>query len=287
MTVDVKQPARIVDTHQHLWDVRRFSYAWLRGFPTLNRNFLLDDYHEAIHNVPITKTVYVEGDVDEPYILDETRWALEIAERDDTPVEGVVAGCRPERTDFPDYLKQIAGHPKLKGLRRVLHTQPDELARSLTFIENLRLLERYGLTFDLCVLSRQLPIAIELVRQCPGVRFILDHCGIPQVKERIFDPWRAYIEEISEFPNVVCKISGIVAYADPVRWTVDDLRPFVDHVVRCFGWDRIMFGSDWPVCTLSATLEQWVDAAATMFADVMEENRQQFFADNAERIYRL
>ena len=140
-------------------------------------------------------------------MLEETKHLLSLADEDNL-LEGVVACGRPESADFKLYLDKIAGHPKLKGIRRVLHTQPDNLAASAVFTDNIRLLEEYDLSFDICVLARQLPVAINLVKECPRVSFILDHCGVPQVKEKLLDPWRAYIREISSFPNIVCKVSG-------------------------------------------------------------------------------
>jgi len=119
------------------------------------------------------------------------------------------------------------------------------------------------------------------------VAFILDHCGVPQVKEKRLDPWRAYITEIAQFPNVCCKISGLVAYADPERWTIDDLRLFVEHAIASFGWDRVLFGSDWPVCTLSASYQRWVEALRTITQDAGEVNQKKLFHDNAVRVYRL
>jgi predicted TIM-barrel fold metal-dependent hydrolase len=277
---------KIIDTHQHLWDLDLFSYTWCKEIPLLNRSFRLSDYLEATRGVELYKSVHLEADVDEPYMLGETRHILSLAEQEN-PLEGVVACARPEYKDFEAYLDQITGHPKLKGVRRILHTRPDSLAADPLFIENIRLLEEYGLSFDICVLARQLPIAINLVKECPGVSFILDHCGVPQVKEKVLDPWRSYIREISSYPNVVCKVSGLVAYADPDTWTPEDLRPFVDHVIECFGWDRVMFGSDWPVCMTSASFQQWLDALLSLTQGSAETEREKLFRLNAERVYRL
>jgi predicted TIM-barrel fold metal-dependent hydrolase len=277
---------KIIDTHQHLWDLERFSYGWLKDVPALNRSFRMHDYLEASRGLDLYKSLHLEADVDESYMLDETRFILALADQQN-PLEGVVACGRPEKPGFKEYLDKIAGHPKLKGIRRVLHTQPDELGQRPLFIENVRLLEQYGLSFDICVLARQLPIAINLVRQCPAVSFILDHCGVPQVKERVLEPWREHIKEVSGFPNVVCKVSGLVAYADPQKWTPEDLRPYIEHVIECFGWERVMFGSDWPVCTLSASLPQWVEALSSLTRDAGENHRRKLFYENAERIYRL
>jgi predicted TIM-barrel fold metal-dependent hydrolase len=277
---------KIIDTHQHLWDLDLFAYSWLDDVPALRKSFRMEDYLKAGESLDIEKSVHLEADVDEAYMLDETRHILALAEQDN-PLQGVVACGRPEKPHFEDYLDQIAVHPKLKGIRRVLHTQPDDLGQSSLFAENIRRLEAYGLSFDICVLARQLPIAIGLVSKCPKVSFILDHCGVPQVKERVLDPWRQHILEVSKFPNVVCKVSGLVAYADPEKWTPEDLRPYVNHVIECFGWDRVMFGSDWPVCTLSARLQQWVETLTLLTRDASEEKQRKLFYKNAARVYRL
>jgi predicted TIM-barrel fold metal-dependent hydrolase len=277
----------IVDTHQHLWDLDRFRYSWLSSLAELNRSFRMPDYLEAVQGLRVIRSVHLEADVDEPYLLDETRHLLALADQTDNPLEGVVACGRPESKDFKSYLDKIAGHPKLKGIRRVLHTQPDQLGREKLFIDNVATLSSYGLGFDICVLARQLPVAINLVSRCPAVSFILDHCGVPQVKERILDPWRAHMAEIAQLPNVVCKVSGLVAYADRQHWTAEDLRPYVDHAISCFGWERVLFGSDWPVCTLAASYKQWVDALQTITSSAGEGNQKKLFHDNAVRVYRL
>jgi predicted TIM-barrel fold metal-dependent hydrolase len=277
---------KIIDTHQHLWDLDLFSYSWLDDIPLLRKNFRMEDYLEAGEGLGIEKSVHLEADVDEVYMLDETRHIQALAELDN-PLEGVVARGSPEKPGFADYLDQIAGHPKLKGIRRVLHTQPDEVAQSSLFAENVRLLAAYGLSFDLCVRARQLPIAIRLIGNCPKVSFILDHCGNPQVKDQVFDPWRKHIQEASKLPNVVCKVSGILANADLENWTPEDLRPYVEHVIDCFGWDRVMFGSDWPVCTLAASLRKWVETLKLLTNGAGEEKQRKLFYENAARVYRL
>lgn len=252
----------------------------------MNRSFGIGDYLEATRDSDLDRSVHVEADVDEPFLLEETRYVLSLAEQQN-PLEGVVAGARPEHRDFPAYLDAVAGHPKLKGFRRILHTQPDDLASSAVFIENIRLLSRYGLSFDICVWARQLPIAISLVRSCPEVQFILDHCGMPNVKEQVLDPWRAAIREISSFPNISCKISGLMTRADWLNWKVEDLRPFVDHVIVCFGWDRVMFGSDWPVCIRAGSFQRWIEAVEWLTRDASESQRKMLFHDNAVKLYRL
>jgi predicted TIM-barrel fold metal-dependent hydrolase len=278
---------RIVDTHQHLWDPNQFRYSWLQSVPRLNRAFRMPDYLEATSALNVVKSVPVEGDVDEAFMLNETRYLLALAEQPNNALAGVVACGRPEKEDFRAYLDRIAGHSKLKGIRRVLHTQPDDLGKGVTFARNVGSLKDYNLSFDLCVLARQLPIAISLASMCPDVTFILDHCGVPQVKERVLDPWRSHIVEIASLSNVYCKVSGLVAYADLERWSENDLRPYVEHVISSFGWDRVLFGSDWPVCTLSAAYQQWVETLRLLTQGAGDVNQRKLFYDNAIRVYRL
>lgn len=276
----------LVDTHLHLWDLRQFPYSWCAGIPPLNRSFLLADYQAAASRTGIAKAVFMECDVDAPHGLAEARHVQQLAETDSL-ICGLVAAARPEAGDFPARLAELVQLPKLRGIRRVLHTQPDDLCLDPLFADNLRLLPRHGLTFDLCALPRQLPNARKLVERCPEVTFILDHCGIPDVKGRTFEPWRTDLARLAEQPNVHCKVSGLVAYADAATWSADDLRPWFDHVVACFGWDRLVWGGDWPVCTLTAPLEGWVDATRALTAAASPVQRARLFHLNAEKLYRV
>jgi predicted TIM-barrel fold metal-dependent hydrolase len=201
-------------------------------------------------------------------------------------IVAAISSCRPESKDFPAQLEKLAANPKVKGLRRILHTSPDELSQAPVFTENLQRLAAHRLSFDLCVLARQLPLALRIARACPEVQFILDHCGVPGVKDRALDPWRADIKALAAEPNVAAKISGVVAYAD-AGWSVDDLRPFVEHVITSFGWDRVVWGSDWPVCTLTADLGRWVDATRALIAGESADNQAKLLNRNARRLYRL
>jgi predicted TIM-barrel fold metal-dependent hydrolase len=255
--------------------------------PKLDRSFRLSDYSDATRGLEIEKTVFVECDVDEAQVMDEALHVLQLANDAGNRIAGVVASGRPEKDGFKAYLDKVSGHSKLKGIRRILHTHPDELGRTNTFIENVARLETYGLCFDICVLARQLPVAINLASKCPHVAFVLDHCGVPEVKDQVVDPWSGHIRELSKLPNVSCKISGLVAYANPANWRVEDLRPFVDHVIESFGWDRVMFGSDWPVCNLAASYQQWVETVLSLTHAAGEANQIKLFHDNALRIYRL
>jgi predicted TIM-barrel fold metal-dependent hydrolase len=278
---------KIVDTHQHLLDKDLFHYAWLEPLPKLDRSFRMSDYREASNGLDIDKTVFVECDVDDAQVMDETLHIVRLANDPGNRIGGIVASGRPEKDGFEAHLDKLAAHPKVKGVRRILHTGPDEVGLAKTFIENVARLEKYGLSFDICVLARQLPVAINLASKCSGVSFILDHCGVPEVKDQALHPWREQIRELAKFPNVSCKVSGIIAYGDPANWKTDDLRPFVDHVIECFGWERVMFGSDWPVCNLTASYNRWVETLVSLTHAAGEANQRKLFRLNALRIYRL
>ncbi len=247
----------------------------------------MSDYLEATAGIEIVKSIHVEADIDEAFIPDETRYILELSERDDNPLSGVVAGARPEYDNFREYIQQFARHPNLKGIRRLLQSEPDELSTTTTFTENIRSLEEFGLSFDICVRDHQLPLAIRLVKECPNVSFIMDHCGNPDIKHQNYDAWRDRISEIADLPNVAIKVSGIIVNTDIENWMVEDMRFPVEHVIASFGWDRVMFGSDWPVCTLAASYQGWFDVLNFLVKGTNEENLRKLFKENAERVYRL
>jgi predicted TIM-barrel fold metal-dependent hydrolase len=276
----------LVDTHQHLWDPGRFPYSWSLGIPSLNRSFDFSEYLSAAAGLSIAKSVFVECDVDEPHMLEEARMVQALS-GEHPSIAGIVAGCRPERIGFEASLEKLAALSRVRGVRRVLHNQPDGLSGDALFAQSLRLLPKFGFSFDLCVLARQLPQAVSLVSRCPDVSFVLDHCGVPDVRAGALEPWKSNITELAAFPNVACKISGLVAYADPATWSAEVLRPWVEHILEEFGWDRVVWGSDWPVCTLSATLAQWASAIRGLMANSSDLEQSKLFSRNAERIYRI
>ena len=278
---------QLIDTHQHLWDLTQFRYSWTEQQPKLKRSFRLEDYLKATAGLEILQTIHVEADVDEAFREAETRHVLALAERPETRIGGVVAALRPESKDFPKELKRWIGRPAFKGVRRLLQSAADDLPRQPLFRQHLELLGSHGLTFDLCLQARQLPYTVELVKACPGVQFILDHCANPEIRTGISGMWRDQIAELASYPNVACKISGLVNNGDWERWKTEDLRPAVEWVLACFGWDRVMFGSDWPVCTVASSFQRWVEALTELTSTASAENRARLFVGNARRFYRL
>ena len=274
--------ATIIDTHLHLVYQDRLRYPWLASTPKLNRDFKLQEYLAEAGQLGIDAAIHMEVDVASEDQEAETAFVTGLG----PPVTAAIASCRPESCDFAASLERIAGNPAVRGVRRILHQSPDELGLAPLFAENLRRLTKHDLSFDLCVLARQLPIAFQLVRACPDVRFILDHCGVPDIAGRALDPWRRGITQLAALPNVACKISGVVAYAGD-DWTTTDLRPYFEHCIEAFDWDRVVWGSDWPVCTLTADLTRWVEASHELTSGCSDHEKARLLNLNARRIDRL
>ncbi len=276
---------KIIDTHQHLIDPCISRYSWAEGLPPLAaRSFLYEDYLREIEGTGITGTVFVETAPDD-WKLEHGR-IVELAARPGSPILGFVAGAHPEEVGFEEWIESIRGR-RLSGIRRVCHAESDEFSSQPRFVENVRRLGLLGLTFDLCFLSRQLPWALDLVRACPGVQFILDHCGIPDIQGEGLDPWRARIRDLAAEPNVACKISGVVAYCAPGANLAAAVRPYVLHAIECFGWERVVWGGDWPVCTLGSSLSRWIQISRELVKDCTPDEQSRLFHGNAQRIYRL
>ena len=273
---------RLLDTHLHLIYPDRFSYPWLSGVPDIDRPFTVESYFAEAETLGIAAALHMEVDVAEADQEAETRFMTTL----DPRVVGAIAACRPESPDFPAALERLRDIPGVKGLRRILHQSPDDLSSTPLFAENIRRLAAAGLPFDLCLQARQLPIGLSLAKACPDVPFVLDHCGNPLIASGTLDVWRADIKALSALPNVAAKISGIANHA-PAGWTAADLRPVVEHIIACFGWDRVVWGSDHPVLTLAGDLAAWVGATHTILEGCSEDEQARLFSRNAERIYRV
>jgi predicted TIM-barrel fold metal-dependent hydrolase len=275
----------IIDTHQHLIDPALGAYSWTTGIPQLEgRSFAYGDYLREIEGTRIAGTIFMETTPDA--WQSEAAYVAGLSAQPGSLIRGVIANCHPEEDGFAEYLDAIAGEG-LVGLRRICHVEPDDLSRQPKFVENVRSLGARGLTFDLCFLARQLPIARELIAKCPEVQFILDHCGVPDIAAGALDPWREAIRQVAALPNVACKISGVFAYCAPGQATTAAVRPYVEHCLESFGWARVVWGGDWPVCTLTSTLRQWVATSRELVSACTEAEQRQLFHENAVRIYGL
>jgi L-fuconolactonase len=289
----------IVDTHQHLWDLERFCLAWVKPGEPLARSFLVDDYREAVAGLNVVKTVYMEVDVVPEQQAEEADYVIELCRRGDQLMAGAVISGRPASPEFRDYITRYKDSPYIKGVREVLHNDrtPQGYCLSDEFIAGVRLLGELGMSYDLCMRPGELADGAKLIDACPDTRFVLDHCGNADVPSSLVPPspdgsdafsrWRRDIADLAQRKNVIGKISGIVASARPGEWTADDLAPIVNHTLDVFGPQRVVFGGDWPVCTLAATFRQWVEALHQIVADRGLDERRKLFHDNAIHFYGL
>lgn len=277
----------IIDTHLHLIDLSALRYPWLGGAPALNRDFPHEEYATQARRAGIEAALHMEVDVDQADIQAETSHVKAQSLEKGSLLRGAIAACRPEEVGFAAYLERQQADPFVKGFRRVLHVMPDELSDAALFRENIKRLSGTGLTFDLVVLPHQIPRAIALADLAPDVQFVLDHCGVPDIRGNAEHPWREHMTEIARRPNVTGKISGVVAYADAGSWTVETLRPYVEHTIGSFGWDRVLWGSDWPVCTLGGGLATWVAATHALIADASPDERTKLLSGNARQMWKL
>ena len=285
----VDSPLPIIDTHVHLWDLKKFRLAWLGGAPSLDHDFSWADYQRAGAGLNIVKAVYMEVDVDPSQQTAEAHWIAQICRQANTPLVAAVISGRPASDAFAEYIKPLAKEPVIKGLRQVLHGPgtPAGLCLDPAFVRGIRLLGELGLSYELCMRAGELADGAKLAESCPGTRFILDHCGNAEVFAADLTAWKRGLSTVAKQPNVTCKISGIVASTRGKPWRPDDLAPIINHVLSEFGPDRVVFGGDWPVCTLGARLASWIKALREVVSDRSLADQRKLFHDNAQRVYRI
>lgn len=274
----------LIDTHQHLIWRNRLGYGWTAGVPPLSiGDFLPETFQAEVAGLGILGSLFMETGVDDADYQAEARYVATLVGQHS--ILGQIASCRPEETQgFDAWLEECAGL-RVNGFRRILHVMPDEVSQGETFRANLRKIGRRGWAFDLCFLSRQLPLAIDLARACPDQPLVLDHCGIPDIAGGGFEAWSRSITDLAKFPHVNVKLSGITAYCAPGTAGQETLRPWVTHVLQSFGPGRIVWGSDWPVVNLGIGLRGWVALTADLLGPLSTDDRAAIGYENARRIY--
>ncbi|HTJ93328.1 MAG TPA: amidohydrolase family protein [Pararobbsia sp.] len=280
---------QIIDTHLHLIYPDSLTYEWIDDVPILQGTSSIEMYEALVRPAGVSSALMMEVDVAEHHIEAEIDLVGALIARGDTFVEGMIAACRPEQPadEFAAFVDRLAARPFVKGLRRILHRSPDDLSRPESFAANLNRLVAHDYTFDICVLASQLStVALPIATRCPDLTLVLDHCGNPDIANHGLDPWRDAIRALAQQPNVYCKVSGIVNHAAE-HWSADDLRPYFEHLVECFGWDRLVWGSDWPVCRLGGDVNAWLDATRVLIAECSEDEQSALLSRNAARVYRL
>ena len=277
----------IIDAHVHCWDPTTLRYPWLDALPTLRRPFLTTDYALSVGDLPVARCLLVEGNCLAAETLREVAFFDHLG-TSDARVAGIIAfadltaPATLERT-----LDCLTGYPRVKGIRQNIQGQPRGFALQPAFVDGVREVGNRGWTFDLCITHDQLDEAIALVEQCPNTQFVLDHCGKPAIRARATEPWRRELARLAAHENVCCKISGLLTEADPAHWREDELLPYATHTMDCFGIDRVLYGSDWPVLTLAGDYASWFDFTAHFTLSWSDNERRSFYATNATRVYRL
>jgi len=276
--------AKRIDAHHHLWRYTATEYGWIDSAMTpLQCDYTPADLLRAMVSAEIDGAIAVQA----RQTLEETYDLLSLAEAH-TFMGGVVGWAPIASNDFPSHLEDFADRPKLRGLRHVVQAEPDDdfiLGRE--FNRGIEALLSTGLVYEILVYERQLPQAIRFVDAHPNQVFVLDHIGKPGIREKILSPWQEWIHDLARRENVFCKVSGMVTEADWHVWTEADLRPYLDTVFDAFGADRLMMGSDWPVCLLAADYAQWFGFLDRYVATVSDDEREQFCGGTATRVYRL
>ncbi|MEZ6063112.1 MAG: amidohydrolase family protein [Planctomycetaceae bacterium] len=275
-----------IDAHQHFWNLSLpFNYGWLRtdDHQAICRDYLPGDLKPHLAATGVQKSVFVQTQHD----LDETRWALSLADENDF-VAGIVGWVDLASDECADQLAEFSGHPKFVGIRHVTQDEPDDdfIVRP-DVIQGLKVLQQHRVPFDLLFYAKHLKHAETLGRELPELPMVIDHLAKPKIKAGITAGWIDDLKAASKFPNIFCKLSGMVTEADWTNWRPADLRPYVDAALEAFGPDRCMFGSDWPVCELAATYEQVHGALEELSGDLSDSERDRIFGGTATEFYGL
>lgn len=278
----------IIDSHIHFWDTGRLRYPWLATVPKIDRPFGLEDYRAATAGLEVEAMVFVQAEAAPEQGLAEADWVAGLA-RQDTRIRALVAWAPLDRgRRAAAHLGALGRHVILRGIRQNIQAQPDlDFCLRPDFIEGVRMLADFGLSFDICVDHRHMENAVRLAEKAHAVPMVLDHIGKPAIRDGALDPWRRHLRALAAMPHVWCKLSGVATEADHDRWTDAHLRPFIDEAVEAFGPDRLMFGGDWPVVILAASYRRWIGVLDDALGSLSPADRHKIWRDNAARFYRL
>jgi L-fuconolactonase len=276
---------RFTDTHVHFWDTTLMPCPWLSGVPSIAGAHTPAELRKESAGEMPSRIVFVE--CGSPW-LDEVKWVERLAVAEPR-IRGIVAKvAMNEGSKTAAAIAELVRHPLVRGVRHNFQHEADpSFCSRPEFVEGVSRLQPANLSFDICCFHFQLDSVIELVGRCPQTSFILDHAGKPGIKAGIVDPWRAQMGTLAKFPNIVCKLSGLVTEADHDRWTATDLKPYVETLLESFGPSRLLFGGDWPVAKLASSYPRWLETAHAFTAQLPATDQIAIFESNASRIYRL
>ena len=272
-----------IDAHQHFWIYDQREYTWIdETMASIRRDFLPADLRPQLENNGFQGSVVVQV----RQTLEETRWLLELAENNPF-ILGVVGWVDVRSPHLHADLESFAGKQKLVGIRHIVQSEPDDFLLQPDFLRGISVLEEFELAYDILIYIKHLPIAAEFVRRFPRQRFVLDHLAKPPIKSGAIDLWTRGMRELAAFPNVFAKVSGLVTEADWRAWKPEDVRPYLDVAFECFGPSRLMFGSDWPVCTVAASYARVANLVKDYLSGYAPEEREAVLGGNAAKFWRL
>ena len=279
----MNSPPERIDSHVHFWRYESAEYGWIDdSMQLLRRDFLPQAVHAEMRAAGFDGCVAVQV----RQTLEETRALLALADRHPF-IAGVVGWVDLQAPDVTGQLEEFTAHPKLLGVRHIVQSEPDDFLARSTFRRGIGVLERAGLAYDILVYARQLPAAIDFVAAFPRQRFVLDHLGKPDIRAEAFDSWRRDLDTLAAFPNVFAKVSGLVTEAHWREWTAAGLRRYVDAALESFGADRLMIGSDWPVCTVAGAYGRVMDVVLTALAARTAAERDAVLGGTARRFWNI
>ncbi len=274
----------MIDSHQHFWQYNPQDHAWIDDqMHTLKQDFMPPDLKKEMDRVGLEGCVAVQADQTEA----ETDFLLDLYDRYEY-IKGVVGWLDIRADNFEEKLDQYAEKKGLKGLRHIVQDEPDDqfLLRP-DFLRGIKTLGGYDLAYDILIFSRHLPVAVKFAMEFPEQKFVLDHIAKPEIAEQEIEEWERGIRELAQHPNMYCKVSGMVTEADWDYWQPDDFKPYLDIVFDAFGTDRLMFGSDWPVCTLAASYREVWEIIEDYIQEFTDEKKVNIMGINAKQFYSL
>jgi len=273
-----------IDAHQHFWHYDPVRDSWIdSSMSVLMRDFLPLELKEEMDSNKIRGCVAVQADQSE----EETNFLLQLAQSNSF-IKGVVGWVDLRAENAEDRVAHFATNKKLKGLRHIVQAEPDErFMLQNDFKRGISFLSKYGLTYDILIFPKHLGTALELVKQFPEQPFVIDHMAKPQIKDQLFSPWKEQFQELGKAPNVYCKASGLITEANWHHWKIEDIKPYLDIAFEAFGTDRLMFGSDWPVCKLAGNYTSTYTLMEEYLKGFSEVDKAKFWGKNAVNFYNL
>jgi L-fuconolactonase len=273
-----------IDSHQHFWIYNSNEYGWISSdMEILRKDYLPDQLKTELTSAGFDGSVAVHA----RQSLAETQWLLNLADQHSF-IKGVIGWVDLCSPDVEEQLIQFSGNPKLVGIRHVIHDEQDEnFMLRKSFLRGIAYLKKFGLTYDILVFPQHLPNTIQLVSQFPEQVFILDHIAKPPIKDQKISPWKEHIEELARFRNVYCKLSGMVSEANVKNWKQEEFNPYLNVVFDAFGTDRLLIGSDWPVCTLAGPYKQIMQVVIDYIRTFPDQDKKKILGENAIRAYDL